>query len=311
MKVTAFAGGVGGARLADGLASLLNKDELMVIVNTGDDFEHMGLWISPDIDTVCHTLAKKADEIKGWGRRDESWVVLDELVQLGLPGWFKLGDHDLATHIYRTALLKSGHTLSQVTGAICKSWGIQHQILPMTNDVVQTKLNTKEFGEIGFQEYFVKHGCKPTIRSFNFSGAQTATPAPGILEFIQSSDFLVFCPSNPFLSIDPILSIEKIRESLLNKVVISISPIIKGQAVKGPLAKILVELKLQPSAKTIAWYYRDIIKGFVLDKNDIHEWQGMDGLGITPYTTNVLMKDGQDRKRLAEEVLQFGCSFSG
>lgn len=176
MRVTALAGGVGGAKLVQGLSMILKAEELVVLVNTGDDFEHLGLWISPDLDTVCHTLANQSDEVKGWGRQDELWNFLAESQKFFLADWFQLGDKDLATHIFRTHLLAAGYSLSEVVKRICECWGIKYRIFPMTNDIVQTRITTKELGEISFQNYFVKNKCSPRVLSIKFIGAKTANP---------------------------------------------------------------------------------------------------------------------------------------
>ena len=198
MKIVALAGGVGGAKLVDGLAQCLTPGDLTVIVNTGDDFEHWGLNISPDLDTVCYALAGLANTETGWGRKDESWEVLNNIVELGGTGWFQIGDRDLATHLERTRRLKSGQPLSQITRDFCQVWGIRHAILPMTDQYVATIVNTLEQGEMAFQEYFVHLNCQPTVKGFRFSGIETAKPAPGALEALTAADAIIFCPSNHF-----------------------------------------------------------------------------------------------------------------
>ncbi len=300
MKIVALAGGVGGAKLADGLAQLLPPENLTTIVNTGDDFKHLGLYISPDLDTVCYTLAGLANPKTGWGLRDETFHVLDNLQKLGGPGWFHLGDRDLATHIERTRRLQEGHPLSQITRDFCHTWGVWHSILPMSDQPVRTLVDTVEDGELAFQEYFVHRNCTPKVKGFRFAGIETARPAPGVLEAIEQADAVVICPSNPWVSIDPILAVAGLRPALAAKLVVAVSPIIGGQTVKGPAAKMYTELGVQPSALAVANHYRIILSGFVLDKVDANLAQS---ISILTLITNILMKNQTDRRRLAQDVL--------
>src|SRR5688572_13072733 len=232
MKIVAFAGGVGGAKFAHGLAHVLPPEDLTVIVNTGDDFEHYGLYICPDLDTVCYTLAGMANPDTGWGRVNETWNAIENAARLGGPAWFRLGDQDLGTHLERTRRLNKGQTLSQITSDFCKAWGIEQTILPMSDQPVRTIVETEE-GDLAFQEYFVYRRCEPRVTGFRFEGVDLAVPAPGVREAIQSGDAVIICPSNPWVSIDPILHVIK----KVDKPVIGISPIIGGQTVKGPAAK--------------------------------------------------------------------------
>jgi len=300
MKIVALAGGVGGAKLSDGLAQILLPDDLTIIVNTGDDFEYLGLAISPDLDTVCYTLAGLANPETGWGRREETFRALENIRMLGGPDWFYIGDKDLGTHIERTRRLKEGQSLSQVTMHFCRSWGVQPAVLPMSDQPVRTMVDTQEYGELAFQEYFVHQHCEPKVKSFRFSGIEQALPAPGTLEAIDSADAVIFCPSNPWVSIDPILAITGIRSALEAKTVIAISPIIKGQTIKGPAAKMSMELGIQPSALAVARHYGDLLSGFVLDLADSDLTRE---LSIPTLATNTLMKTADDRRRLAEDVL--------
>ena len=206
LKIVALAGGVGGAKLAHGLAQVLPPDDLTVIVNTGDDFEHYGLYICPDLDTVCYTLAGLANLETGWGRMSETWNVIENAEKLGGPTWFRLGDRDLGTHLERTRRLKDGQTLSQVTNDFCKAWGIQHTVVPISDQPVRTIVKTEE-GDLPFQEYFVHRRCEPRVTGFRFEGVEQAQPAPKAREAIQSADAIVICPSNPWVSIDPILRV--------------------------------------------------------------------------------------------------------
>jgi len=300
MKIVALAGGVGGAKLAHGLAQILPPEDLTVIVNTGDDFEHYGLYICPDLDTVCYTLAGLANPDTGWGRIDETWNAIQNASRLGGPGWFNLGDQDLGTHLERTRRLREGQCLSEITRDFCKAWGIAPTVLPMTDQQVRTIVNT-EAGELAFQEYFVHRRCEPRVKGFRFEGADHAEPAPGAREALEAADAIVICPSNPWVSIDPILKV--IPE--IEKPVVAISPIIGGETVKGPAAKMYRELGIEPSALAVASHYRNLVTHFVLDEVDTHLEGQIMGLYMQTLVTNTLMKSHDDRKRLAHEVLGF------
>ncbi len=306
MKVVAFAGGVGGAKLVHGLAALLSPNELSVIVNTGDDFEYWGLQISPDLDTVCYTLAGLANPQTGWGLQDETWQTLKAVSTLGGHDWFQLGDKDLATHLVRTNRLATGESLSAITRDLCLKWGVKHRVLPMSNDPVRTMVNTVEYGVLGFQEYFVQHKCEPRVKSFAFIGAAEATPVEGAIDLIAEADLVVFAPSNPWVSVDPILAVPGYRKVLQEKTVIGVSPIIGGKALKGPAAKMYRELGIEPSASAVANHYRGLLSGFVVDQQDKNELVKIQGWRIISVTTNIIMKDVHDRIRLAEETLEFG-----
>jgi len=305
MKVVALAGGVGGAKLVDGLASALPPDDLTVVINTGDDFDHLGLRICPDIDTVVYTLAGLADPKRGWGRADESWNFLTELERLGGPTWFRLGDRDLALHVERTRRLMAGETLSEVTEHIRQALGVQARVLPMSDDRVATVVQT-ENETLPFQEYFVARRCEPVVRGFTFQGAQQAKPAPGVLQALDDAEMIVFCPSNPWVSLDPILAIPGLREVVRSKRAIGISPIIGRRAVKGPAAKISAELGVEPSALGVAQHFQDLLLGWMIDEQDADLTPQIAALGIRVHTTSILMVDRDDRLRLAEELLQFG-----
>ncbi len=305
LNVVALAGGVGGAKLAHGLALCLPEGRLTVIVNTGDDFEHLGLKISPDLDTVCYTLANLANPATGWGRRDETWNALQSLAGLGGPAWFNLGDKDLGTHLERTRRIRDGQKLSQVTGEFCQAWGVNLTVLPMTDDCVATRVYTEE-GELSFQEYFVRRQCRPKVSGFRFEGIENAIPAPGVLESLVNADLAVFCPSNPWVSLDPILALPGVRDAMAGKVVVGVSPIIGGQTVKGPAAKMYAELGIQPSALAVAWHYKDLLSGFVIDRIDATYTDAIAAMDITPLITETLMKTVRNRRRLAVEVLKFG-----
>jgi len=300
MKIVALAGGVGGAKLAHGLAQILPPEELTVIVNTGDDFEHYGLYVSPDLDTVCYTLAGMANPETGWGLMNESWNVIENASKLGGPDWFRLGDQDLGTHLERTRRLKEGQTLTQITKDFCKAWGVKHVVLPMSDQPVRTIVETEE-GDLAFQEYFVHRRCEPSVRGFRFDGLELAEPAPGARQAIQSADAVIICPSNPWVSIDPILQVLK----RIEPPVIAISPIISGQTVKGPAAKMFLELGIEPSALAVANHYCDLVTGFVLDTSDQKLEENIRSLNMRTLVTNTLMKSLDNRKQLASDVLDF------
>lgn len=299
-RIVALAGGVGGAKLAHGLAQILPPEDLTVIVNTGDDFEHLGLYICPDLDTVCYTLAGLANPETGWGRVDETWNVISNVEKLGGPSWFRLGDQDFATHLERTRRLEEGQSLSQITKDFCKAWGVKHAVLPMSDSPVRTMVDTDE-GELAFQEYFVHRRCEPRVKGFRFDGVEEAEPAPGVKEAIQSADAVVICPSNPWVSVDPILKV--IKE--ITKPVVAVSPIIGGKTVKGPAAKMYAELGIEPSALAVANHYRNILTGFVLDNADSPIECNIQELNIKTLVADTLMNHLTVRARLAQDVLHF------
>lgn len=310
-RIVALAGGVGGAKLAHGLAQILPPEDLTVIVNTGDDFEHLGLYICPDLDTVCYTLAGLANPETGWGRVDETWNVISNVEKLGGPSWFRLGDQDFATHLERTRQLKEGQSLSQITKDFCKAWGVKHIVLPMSDSPVRTMVDTDE-GELAFQEYFVHRRCEPKVKGFRFDGVEAAEPAVGVKEALESADAVVICPSNPWVSVDPILktltpSPLSLRERGWGegKPVVAVSPIIGGKTVKGPAAKMYAELGIEPSALAVANHYRNILTGFVLDNADSSMERDVQELNIKTMVTDTLMNHLTVRARLAQDVLHF------
>jgi LPPG:FO 2-phospho-L-lactate transferase len=313
MKIIALAGGVGGAKLADGLYRTLPPEDLTVIVNTGDDFEHWGLKICPDLDTVCYTLAGLANPETGWGLRNETWNALETVSRLGGPDWFRIGDLDLGTHLERTRRLNAGETLSRITTDLSRAWGVRCAVLPMTDYPVATVVETNE-GDLPFQEYFVHRRCEPRVRGFHFVGIESAQPAPAALEALAQADAIVLCPSNPWVSIDPILAVlggiqgpsEYRLRSEWATVRVGVSPIVGGQAVKGPAAKMFVELGLEPNPLSVAQHYRAAgLSGLVLDEADAKWSAPIRELGIQPLVTNTLMKSPADRLRLARDVLNF------
>jgi LPPG:FO 2-phospho-L-lactate transferase len=314
MKVVALAGGVGGAKLVDGLARVLPGDDLTVIVNTGDDFDHFGLHISPDLDTVCYTLAGLANPETGWGRSGESWHAMETVEQLGGPKWFRLGDYDLGVHLERTRLLSIGYTLTEICHHFCSLWEIKPKILPMTDDRVATIVHSNE-GDLAFQDYFVKRKCEPVVSGFHFEGVERAVAAPGVVQSIEAADLIVICPSNPWVSIDPILATSGVREAIGNqnvdRKVVAISPIIQGRTLKGPAAKMFSELGIHPSAASVAGHYGasavgGLLHGFVFDLVDNDQQASIEDLDMKTRLTNTIMMDEADRIRLAEEVIQFG-----
>jgi LPPG:FO 2-phospho-L-lactate transferase len=302
-KVVAISGGIGGAKLALGLYRVLPAGTLSVIVNTGDDFEHLGLTICPDVDTTLYTLAGLANPELGWGRRDETWNFMETLGTLGGETWFRLGDADLALHVERTRRLSEGETLSAVIASVASALGIRASVLPMSDDPVRTRVSTSA-GELAFQHYFVRLRCAPEVTSLHFAGAEAATAAPGALAALAAPglEAVILCPSNPYLSVDPILAVPGMRAALRasGAPVIAVTPIVGGRAVKGPTAKIMQELRLAPSPLTIAGHYAGLIDGFVLDERDA----GLAAQFALPVAvTNTVMVDLNDRERLAREVL--------
>ena len=300
-RIVALAGGVGGAKLAHGLAQILPPEDLTVIVNTGDDFEHLGMYICPDLDTVCYTLAGLANPETGWGRVNETWNAIANIEKLGGPNWFRLGDQDIATHLERTRRMKAGQSLTQITKDFCAAWGIKHTVLPMTDSPVRTMVDTDE-GELAFQEYFVHRHCEPRVKGFRFDGVQVAEPAVGAREAIDSAEAIIICPSNPWVSVDPILRVIR----TIDKPVIAVSPIIGGQTVKGPAAKMYRELGREPSALAVANHYRTLLSGYVLDTVDS---VFSDKIKTKTLVTNTLMNTFDDRALLAANVLHFAGSL--
>jgi LPPG:FO 2-phospho-L-lactate transferase len=302
--VLALSGGIGGAKLALGLYRVLPPGALTVVANTGDDFEHLGLSISPDIDTLLYTLAGLDNPELGWGRRDESWTFMKALGDLGGATWFNLGDGDLATHVERTRRLAAGESLSQITDDFRRRLGIAARLLPMSDDRVRTRLRTAE-GRLDFQDYFVRLHCAPVVREIAFAGANEARPQSAFLAALTDDTLraVVICPSNPFISIDPILALSGVRDALraCPAPVVAVSPIIGGKAVKGPTAKMMTELGLPVGAAAVARHYGDILDHYVADETDANEVGDLE----TPVTlTRTLMVSLEDREALARVVLE-------
>jgi LPPG:FO 2-phospho-L-lactate transferase len=306
--ILALAGGVGGAKLAHGLARILSPDELLIAVNTGDDFVHLGLHVSPDLDSVMYKLAGLNDPVRGWGLAGESWHFMDALGRLGGESWFNLGDRDLATHVERTRRLAAGETLSSVTAALCGALGIRHRVVPMSDDPVRTiVLSGAE--RIPFQDYFVRLNCAPAVGGFVFEGATAARPSAALAEALADPalDAIVICPSNPFVSIAPIMALPAMAEAFARRGVpiVAVTPIIGGTAVKGPAAKMMAELGVPPSASAIAAHYGASIDGFVVDAQDAAEAGAVEALGTRALVVPTLMRTADDERRLAEDTLRF------
>lgn len=307
MSLLALAGGVGGAKLAHGLALAAPDDELTVVVNTGDDFELHGLRICPDLDTVMYTLAGLANPETGWGLAGESFSALEMLGRYGAETWFRLGDRDLATHVTRTARLRAGETLTQATAALCAALGVRPRVLPMSDDPMPTMIVTDE-GELAFQDYFVRKRWQPVMRGVRFAGTESARPSPAVRAALDEASTVVFCPSNPFVSLDPILVLHGRALADWRRrggPVVAVSPIIGGEAVKGPAAKMFRELGVEPSALAVAQHYRGFLDGFVLDARDAAQGDAIRALGMRVRVTDTLMRSDADRRRLAAEVIAF------
>lgn len=303
--ILALCGGIGGAKLALGLYAERGAGRLTVIVNTGDDFEHLGLHVAPDLDTVLYTLGGLADPERGWGRANETWNFMAALGELGGETWFALGDRDLAVHVERTRRLRAGETLTAIAADMARRAGVEAHIAPMSDDAVRTVVHTLD-GPMAFQHYFVKHQCMPVVKRVSFAGAVEARPSPAFLEAIADPALraIVVCPSNPYLSIDPILAVPGIRAALKRAAapVVAVSPVIGGAAVKGPTAKIMDELGVAVNSATVAEHYRGLINGLVIDTSDAAEASRVD---IRCAVTRTLMKSLEDRRSLARDVLVF------
>ena len=303
--VVALSGGIGGAKLALGLSRLVPGEDLCVVANTGDDFEHLGLRISPDLDTLMYTLAGLANLDTGWGRAGETWTFMAALERLGGEAWFRLGDGDLATHVERTRRLAAGETLSTITADFCRRLGVAPRLLPMSDQPVRTVVRAPE-GELDFQRWFVERRCEPVVRGLRFAGIDDALPHPEWMRALAHPDTgaIVVCPSNPFISIDPILALPGVGEALRNAPapVIAVSPIVAGDAVKGPTAKMMRELGLPVAAHAVAAHYAGLIDGYLLDEADAAEAERVD---LPCRTAATLMREESDKVRLAAEVLRF------
>ncbi|MDF1747921.1 MAG: 2-phospho-L-lactate transferase [Alphaproteobacteria bacterium] len=306
-KIVVLSGGVGGAKLVYGLAQLLPPEALIVVANTGDDFDHMGLRICPDIDSLTYALSDLADPVRGWGRADESWNFMRALRQFGGEDWFNLGDTDLALHVLRTYMLRSGKELTEVTRLLCQKVGIRHTILPMSDDPVPTMVET-ESGCLTFQEYFVRHRCEPAVNSFRFQGADKACLTPELRACFERGEVaaVLIAPSNPFVSIDPILAVGGFIDVLkgFDGPIMAVSPIVGGAAIKGPAAKMMVELGMPSSALTVAEYYQSLLTDFVIDKADAALVPEIQALGLVPHVEQTMMTDPRTKISLARACLR-------
>ena len=312
MTVTALAGGVGGAKLAAGLQAVLPRGELTVIVNTGDDFDHLGMRICPDLDTVMYTLAGINNPETGWGLAGETWEFLGALERLGGDAWFRLGDRDLAVHVERTRRLADGQPLSRITAGFCAALGIAAQVLPMSDSPVRTLVHTAA-GTLPFQDYFVRQRCEPVVTGFAFDGAEYASANFTLNSISQTGlSAIVICPSNPYVSIGPILALPGVREQLLARTApaVAVSPIVGGQALKGPAAKMMTELGHVPSAGAVAQFYGGLLDGFVIDRADAPAADSIRGNGVAVLVADTVMTSAADRARLAAETLAFAATLS-
>lgn len=312
--ILALAGGVGGARMAAGLAQILMPDELTIAVNTGDDFEHLGLSICPDLDSVMYTLAGRHNHELGWGQQGETWRCMEALQALGGETWFRLGDLDLATHLHRSSQLRQGTSLSDVTAGLCASFGVRHRIVPMSDQAVRTRVLT-DGGELAFQEYFVRHRQVPRFQGVRFDAAEHAKPSAGFLSALADSalEAIVVCPSNPFLSIAPVLSLPGIETALRARKVpaVAVSPIVGGAAVKGPLAKMMHELGEEVSALGIARRYAGLVDGLVIDDADAALAPAIEALGVLVRVAPSMMTTPERQRLLATAVLELARSADG
>ena len=304
--IVALCGGVGGAKLADGLNQVLATGALSVIVNTGDDFEHRGLPICPDLDTVLYTLAGVANAQQGWGRAEETWRVQTEWRELGVDTWFQLGDRDIALHLYRRELQSQGMTLTQITRTLARRFRLAAELLPMCDQAAPTTVST-ERGELPFQEYFVRHRCAPAVRGFRYGAERSAALSGEVRAALERPDLqgIVLCPSNPYLSIAPILAVPGLKELLARAraPVIAVSPLIAGAAVKGPAAKIMNELALPVSPLEIARQYRDFLDVMLIDEGDRALIAAREAGDPQIETADILMRSPADRRRLAQACL--------
>jgi LPPG:FO 2-phospho-L-lactate transferase len=312
-SVAVLSGGVGGAKLVLGLSRVLSDGQLTVIANTGDDFEHLGLAISPDLDTLTYTLAGEVNAETGWGLRDESWHFMEALAQLGGETWFRLGDRDLATHVERTRRLAAGERLTEITRDFCRRLGVATRILPMSDQAVRTRVSTDR-GPLDFQHYFVREQAAPEVIGLDYVGASDSCPSDEVLEVLRKTDLsaIIIAPSNPYLSIDPILAIPAIKEALrgTNAPVVAVSPIVHGIAIKGPTAKIMSELGLTASADNIARHYDELLDGFILDSTDGNMVAEIETSALKVTSCDTIMRSLEDKIRVANATLEFADSLS-
>lgn len=304
--ILALSGGVGGAKLAAGLAAVLPPERLTIAVNTGDDFEHLGLTICPDIDSVVYALAGLNDTVRGWGVVDESWRTMERLGALGEAQWFNLGDRDMAMHLARSWRLRAGESLSEVTARLTGALGIAARVVPMSDAPVRTQVETAD-GWLDFQHYFVREQCRPAVKAIRFDGTPGAAPSPGLAEALARPDLaaVILCPSNPFLSVDPILAVDGVRDALARRDVpfVAVSPLVGGKSLKGPLGKLLGELGRENSNRAIAQHYGGLLDTLIIDESDVVDAEGLRATGVSVTITGTVMCDAAERERLARVAL--------
>jgi len=306
-KIVTLCGGVGGSKLAYGLNSILDPDNLTIIANTGDDFVHLGFYICPDIDTIIYTLADLNDSEKGWGRKEESWRTMEILGQLGADTWFQLGDKDLALHLYRSKAYRAGSSLTSITKDISEKLGVQAHVLPMSNEMIQTIVDTDK-GKFLFQEYFVKNKSEPIIRgiSFKSKSASITSEVRDVMADSNQKGFII-CPSNPYLSIDPSLSIKEFKKSIIDfkSPKIAISPIVNRNSMKGPTSKIMEEIGIEVSSVSVAEHYKGLIDGIIIDESDKEQADKIKEMGIEVKLSKIIVKTKEEKNRLARESIEF------
>jgi len=309
--ILTFAGGVGGGKLARGLAAVLPSDDLTIVVNTADDFAHLGLHMSPDVDSVLYALADRNDPERGWGLAGETWNFMAALERLGGETWFRLGDNDLATHVLRTQVLAQGHSLSGATAMIAQRLGVAHRVVPMSDDPVRCMLATDE-GTLPFQDYFVRRRCEPWFRGARFEGAEVARPSAGFDDALARATAIIIAPSNPYVSIDPILALPGLRERLRRAEIpiVAVSPIVGGNAVKGPLAKMMREQSVEPSPLAIARYYSGLVNGWIVDEADRALAGAIEALSCRVRVCGTLMSSLNDKARVAREALELAGALA-
>ncbi|MBL4583607.1 MAG: 2-phospho-L-lactate transferase [Pseudomonadales bacterium] len=319
-KILALSGGVGGAKLALGLTQVLPPEQLSIVINSADDFEHLGLHISPDIDTHLYALSNRDNQQLGWGRRDETWSFMDSIGELNDEDWFQLGDRDLALHILRTQRLKQGQNLSGITHSFAESFGIKHALIPMSDDPVRTMIKTGSTEDqpkheyMPFQRYFVQHQCQPVVTGFHFEGVETATASKQFMAHLADPALaaVIICPSNPYVSIDPILALPDVRIALIESPakVIAISPIVGGAAIKGPAAKMMKELNVPVNPAAVAAHYGELLDGFVIDQLDSTHEKQISSTGLPVLVTDTMMIDIDIKQLLAQKIIDFALSLT-
>ena len=305
--ITALGGGSGAAKFLKGLTGVIPSSELTVIVNTADDMDLYGMRVSPDIDTIIYRLSGNIDEKKGWGLRGDTFEVLGAAARFGFPTWFGIGDRDLATHLFRKAVTDAGGTLSESTSKIARRFGIgEIRILPMSDDRVETWIETDE-GEMHFQEYYIKHAMRPGVLGVNIKGVHEASPAPLVLDSINGADLVIICPSNPIISIGPILEVRGVRERLVGapELKVAVSPLMRGKPLKGPADKLMRGMGMEVSSTQVARLYADFLDVLVIDRSDVGEAAGIEALGVSVFVTDTVIPDEQSSRRLSREILDF------